>query len=282
MLGRDTEWRQGHILTDEAAHALGLVNARNSNQRVVVITHDCDLPNESEQFVEVIAGIIVSTPNNMLTNARNPRRLQLKYASSKGVELLIEINHANRVTTNKSDFARFCGTPADFHLSSDDKRALKQWLAAKYGRPAFPNTFETRLRKEVSGKNIEQHISRIAAPNAAHLVGLFFDLGEDRHSELADGVPYVLSISVVYDATEGGQEARQCAETVAASIRSIFVQAYGTAAEAFEIALEECEAVADTFMTLADLRKVDQWRLEYVSLREEPVGNFFQAGERSF
>lgn len=32
-------------------------------------------------------------------------------------------------------------------------------------------------------------------------------------------------------------------------------------------------------MSLADLRKVDQWRVEYISLREEPVGDFMSIGE---
>ena len=49
---------------------------------------------------------------------------------------------------------------------------------------------------------------------------------------------------------------------------------------ATEIALENCGAVADTYMTLADLRKVDQWRLEYISLGDEPISHFIPTGER--
>lgn len=72
MLGRDTEWRQGNLLTDEAAHALELVKVTGSSSRVVVISHDCDLPNDIEEFVEVIIGSLVEAPNPMLANARNP------------------------------------------------------------------------------------------------------------------------------------------------------------------------------------------------------------------
>ena len=46
MLGRDTEWRQGDLLTDEEAHAMGLVESVGSNRCVVLISHDCDLPND--------------------------------------------------------------------------------------------------------------------------------------------------------------------------------------------------------------------------------------------
>ena len=110
-------------------------------------------------------------------------------------------------------------------------------------------------------------------------MALFFDLGEDKAIELEDGDPYFLSISVVYDATEGGPNARASAEKVAGELRTLFEQAYGTVDTATEIALDACNAVADTFMTLADLRKVDQWRLEYISLREDPAGDFLPAGE---
>ena len=48
---------------------------------------------------------------------------------------------------------------------------------------------------------------------------------------------------------------------------------------ATEIALDACEAVADTYMTLADLRRVDQWRLEYMSLRDDNQGDFLAIGE---
>jgi len=46
-----------------------------------------------------------------------------------------------------------------------------------------------------------------------------------------------------------------------------------------EIALDACEAVADTRLTLADLRRVDQWRLEYISLQDDDQGDFLSVGE---
>jgi hypothetical protein len=111
------------------------------------------------------------------------------------------------------------------------------------------------------------------------LVGLFFDLGEERLSEQSEGEPYYLSISVVYDATAGGQAAREAAEKTANELAALFHKSYGPPEQATEIALDKCNAVADTYLTLADLRKVDQWRLEYISLRENPVGDFLATGE---
>lgn len=84
---------------------------------------------------------------------------------------------------------------------------------------------------------------------------------------------------MVYDATEGGAQARQAAEKVASQLRELFEQAYGKPEAATEIALEACEAVADISITLADLRRVDQWRLEYISLGDDEHGDFLPVGE---
>lgn len=279
MLGRDTEWRQGGLLTDEDTHALGLVETCNSGKRAVVISHDCDLPNDTETFVEVIIGSLVPASDPMFANARNPRRLHLSYVSDAGEALHLELRHAYRQQVSKADFAKIGAGDPNLELPAEEKRALKQWLAARYGRPAFPNAFEVRLRKAAGKRSVEQRIAKILEPASQHLVALFFDLGEERAVELKDGEAYFLSIAVVYDATEGGQLARDSADKVAGELRVLFEQAYGSPADATEIALEACTSVADTFITLADLRKVDQWRLEYISLRDEPTGAFLLAGQ---
>lgn len=279
MLGRDTKWRQGNLLTDEDTHALDLVETCDPGRRAVVISHDCDLPNDKEAFVEVIVASLVPASDPMLANARNPRRLHVCYGSDAGEELHLELRHADRQQVSKADFAKIGARDTNLELPAEEKRALKQWLAARYGRPAFPNAFENRLRKTVRNRSVEQRIAKILEPASQHLVALFFDLGEERAVELQDGEAYFLSIAVVYDVTEGGQLARESADKVAGELRVLFEQAYGPPVNATEIALEACTSVADTFMTLADLRKVDQWRLEYISLRDDHAGGFLPAGE---
>jgi hypothetical protein len=279
MIGRDTEWRQGSILADTDAFALGLVESLGSDKRIVVISHDCDLPNDAELKVEVIVGSVIAQVDPMLARARNPRRLHLSFSRLTGQETYIQLCHSDRLDVPKEQFAKIGCHDRDFILGPDEKRGLKQWLAARYGRPAFPNAFENRLRKQVSKKPVEYHIGKILEPASVHLVGLFFDLDEYRFGEPDADEPYVLKISVVYDATEGGQAAREAAEKTAQNLTELFHRAYGTPDITKEIALEECNAVADTYFTLADLRKVDQWRLEFISLRENPVGDFLAVGE---
>jgi hypothetical protein len=72
--------------------------------------------------------------------------------------------------------------------------------------------------------------------------------------------------------------ARESAERVALQLRALFESAYGPPEAATEITLDACEAVPDTHMTLADLRRVDQWQLEYLSLSDGEQGDFLAAG----
>lgn len=275
MLGRDTDWRQGDPLTREAAAALGLVAAADERHRVIVIAHDCDLPHESELCVEVIVAEVVVKEDSQLSYAKNPRRLHLAYEGINTAPLILELRHGDRRSVPKGDFAERAVKDHSLALPIDTKRVLKQWLAARYGRPAFPNEFEERLRK---GK-VERKIAKILEPDAKYLIGLFFDLGEQRGTETVEGEPYALSVSVVYDANEGGAEARGAAERVAMRLRELFENTYGKPDVATEIALDACEAVADTYLTFADLRRVDQWRLEYISLRDGEQGDFLPVGE---
>ena len=278
MSDHNEAWRQGHVLTHADAHSLNLVVSTPSDERVVVISHDCDLANQHESKTEVIIGTVIKKVDPMYARARHPRFLHLTFLTSAGEKTHIQIQHADRREIASAAFSNINAADEEFILSSDEKRGLKQWLAARYGRPAFPNAFENRLRNKIKNRTIEQHIAKILEPASEHLIDVFFDLDEQRDCELAENEPYILKISIVYDAIEGGIVARQAAEKTADALTQLFNEAYGTPDKTTEIALEACNAVADTQITLADIRKVDQWRVEYISLREDPIGDFIAIG----
>lgn len=278
MLGVNTKWRQGDLLSKSETSALGL--GVDSKCCVVLISHDCDIANDIENYVEVIVGESVGSVDPMKANARSPRKLHLKYTSNEHEAAVVELTHAERRQISKEVFSKLTESVRDFIISAEEKRALKQWLAARYGRPAFPNAFEKHLRKIASKKkNVEYHLAKIIEPVSSYLVAILFDLGEDKTVELEAGQAYSLSISIVYDAVEGGSEARERAEKVAEEIKTLFEGVYGAPSDATEIALEACTAVADISVTLADIRRVDQWRLEYISLRDGPVSDFIATAE---
>jgi hypothetical protein len=261
---------------------LGLVGKGNEEHFAVVITHDCDLPHKAEQSVEVIvADKVVRSPmpDPQLSYAKNPRKIHLIYEESGGSTLILELQHNNRCSIQKADFAKHAIKDDNLTLPDMEKRTLKQWLAARYGRVAFPDEFEKRLRRLDGKYNVVQRIGKILESESKYLVGLFFNLGEQRGIEVIEGDPYALSVSVVYDSIEGGSQARLAAEDIASQLRELFERVYSKADVATELAIDACEAVADTEITLADLRRVDQWRLEYVSLQDDDQGNFLSLGE---
>lgn len=280
MPARDTDWRQGDLLAREAAVQLGLIDAAQEGHWAVVITHDCDLRHDAEPCVEVIIAVEQPRLDPQLSYAKNPRRLHLTYEGAGAAPLILELRHGDHQHVPKADFAKRAVKDNSLALPLEAKRTLKHWLAARYGRTAFPDAFEARLRKRAGNRTVEQQIGKILdTADSKYLVGLFFDLDEQRGIEAAEGEPYALKVSVVYDSVQGGRQARESAEHFAAQLRELFERAYGKPEVATEIALDACEAVADTHLTLADIRRVDQWRLEYVSLRGDEPGDFLPVGE---
>lgn len=80
---RETPWRQGHLLTDEAANALGLGNPEHPDDTVVIVaTHDCDLAQlpESEAAIEVVVGRRIEAMDGNYTYAKTARTLHIKFA----------------------------------------------------------------------------------------------------------------------------------------------------------------------------------------------------------
>ena len=117
MLTRETDWRQGDLLTHETAAKLTTLNrAVDQSRRVVVITHDCDLPNDSETSVEVIVADVVSAPDAQFSYAKNPRKLHLRYGGTGGQTVAVELRHAERCIVSKDEFKK--------HATRDDHALL--------------------------------------------------------------------------------------------------------------------------------------------------------------
>ena len=61
---RDTPWRQGHLLGNDAIEALELHHAVAPDQTLVIVaSHDCDLAQTSavEPVVEVVVGRLMTS-----------------------------------------------------------------------------------------------------------------------------------------------------------------------------------------------------------------------------
>ena len=274
MIDSGTTWRQGQVLKHEDAVSLGILTEEQTGVKVVVISHDCDLQSSSEPKVEFIVGPLIAGASNF-ARAKHPRTLHLYFEQALDEKhTAIELKHDRKFQVDKE---RFTCTECDLScvISPEEKQGLKQWLAARYGRPAFPDVFESRLRA-FDGKKFkfEKELAKIISKHSDGLIGVFFDLGEDRFNDLEEGIPYELNIHLVYDAIDGGPDARTEAEQAASEVQALFTTYHGDPAESELIAIMACNPVPDIEFSMYALRRMDQWRVEYISLQGDDVGEY--------
>lgn len=270
MLPRDNTWRQGLVLTFQSSCALGLCD-KEQNAICVVISHDCDLQNDTEEEVDIMVGIKVTSVDSTLAFAKHVRKLHLQYMDSSNNPYIIELKQSSRRSVARNFFMEQAVHDTNLLLPSEEKRVLKQWLGARYARSAFPSEFENRLRRD---KKFETKFTNILKPVEAYLVAVFFDLGAERFKELSLNEPYNLNISLVYNDKES-KEKRIMAEDCALKLTNLFHTTFGKPTVATEIILESCSAVAGSYFSILDAQKADLfYRLNYLSLREKPQSDF--------
>lgn len=258
---RDTPWRQGQVI------ASNLVPALEEGRIAVIITHDCDIPHHSLSEVEYIAGLPVEKADKQFQRSRHARQLHIDFETRSGQVQCIQLQHQHTAYCPKSILDK-SEPDENFRLSDEEKRSLKQWLVAKYGRPAYPNEFENRLKSAGVERKLRKKVEKVSQ----FLTGVFFHLGAERSKELPVDEPYFLGISIVYDGLQDVPESREAAIEAAKEIDEIFKIAFDGKNEN-SIVLDKCNAIADTQFSVADLRTADQWRLEFLSLEDsdDPV-----------
>lgn len=274
MLARGSCWKQGSVLKEEDVSRVIPEHEQTGRCSLVVISHDCDLPSDQEPEVELIVAEPVRECHPDYAAAKHPRKLHLTYQYEDGAEAVLSLEHRAKISVSKQTLAELEGPDTSLHLPVREKRSLKQWLAARYGRPAFPDSFESRM----SAGKIPEGIKKACRAGSRHLIGLFFDLDEDQEQTLPADCPYFLRIYVVYEG-ELGEAARTEAEQVSSRLTDLFERRFPDENAPDCICLVGCEAVADTQMPLSDVRRLSQWRLEYLSLRGPDSGEYLPAGE---
>jgi hypothetical protein len=237
---RIIEWCQGN--TYELAASNGLDVA-------VVISHDCDLRSEKETNVEIIRSRYISAPNATFQYAKNARTFHIPVQNKIGDERWIELEQKHKQSISIDELNAF--QPGQWSITGASKRELKQWLAARYARPAFPDAFETHLRTAIKKSTVEKELGKIIATAATSIYAVFFQIME------RDQEPYTLQIRVVYR-TEEFHSARVICEGASNQIKSLFANIFGKEANATKICLESCEAIADSEIRLDFIRTADQ------------------------
>jgi hypothetical protein len=251
------------VLQGPAALELDLVGANESHRVVVVISHDCDIANlQKEPQLEVIVGRRIAALGAD-ANAKTPRRLHIAFQTGSGL-VPVELEATGKRSISNQDLRKHSPCP-DWTLQPEDLVILQAWLAARYRRSAFPEQFEERLRA------VSKKIVKALVPAAQHIIAVFFDVDGGR--EVARSGPddlYGLRILLLYDSRNDESSAHTAADLAADMIADVFEAAFLTDAGWKNIQLFDCFAVSDSVMTIAQSRLLKEWRLEYVSLEDDP------------
>ena len=264
-----TEWRQGHVLADEAVAEFGLVSSAGpDNTVVIVVSHDCDITADavSEPLVEIVIGRRIDRLGAD-ANAKTARRLHLPFLQGNTV-VPVEFVITTKAALRKE--AVLAAKPsADMSLSAKARETLQRWLAARYHRAAFPEEFEARLKAK-PGK-LNEKIVKAMDDAGEHVLAVYFDLdnGEEHERNGADDV-YMLTITLLYDTTKDEEAAYAVAEKAAEAIEKAFEDALYSNGKWRAINLLSCDIASDNAMSVAASRMLKLWRLDHMSLKEDP------------
>lgn len=265
---RETPWRQGDVLPDDASETLGLYHPESPERTfVVVISHDCDLAADPdrEPFVELVTGRLIDAVKAD-SHAKSARRLQIEFHGPKGL-LAAELSAVHKAIIKKNDLAPF-DPRTDVSLDVQGLFILQRWLAARYRRAAFPDEFERRLRKAKLPRRIEKALDTAGK----HVVAVFFDVdgGENSQRDGPDDL-YRLGIYLLYDTSQNESDAEAAARSAADALERDFESAFQSQDKAWKnIRLEYCDVIADQALSYKDSLVFKQWRLEHISLEDDP------------
>ena len=268
---RNTQWRQGHLLSSDAITALGFSHpTMPENTVVVVATHDCDIVQvpEKEPCVEVFVGQVIASENKdgNNTHAKNARKLHIEFG---GTSLLwVEFEATSKKSIEKACLASFEPCTAA-RLSPDNYNTFQLWLASRYRRSAFPDEFERRPTKEAK---LAEKISNAVKPHGDLISGVFFDVdgGKDVTRNGYDDT-YTLGIFILYTAEPDVTAAENAAIEAASAIEKVFKEKLFNPTKKWQqIELHFCEAISEAALTYQVFKQLKRWRLDHVSLAAVP------------
>ena len=266
---RDTPWRQGRLLGNDAIEALGLHSAAPDQTVVIVATHDCDLAQtpEAEPLIEVIVGLLVTHKDGNCTHSKNARKLHIEFAGE--VVFWAEFEATAKNSIDKRLMNKFIPRP-DARLSPENHAIFQMWLASRYRRSAFPDEFERRLTSKEF--KIHEKIAKAVKPHGELIAGIFFDVDEGQ--EVTRDSPddtYTLDVTILHAADPDFDAAEKAAQTVAEAIEKAFRDKLFNPTKTWQyIELRSCEAISESVLTYQMFKQLKRWRLEHISLAADP------------
>jgi len=266
---RNTPWRQGHVLPQDAINKLGIVHSEGVKATcVVVASHDCDLANDNldiEPDVEVIVGCLPGRANGNFTWAKNPRIVHLD-AAREGAEVVVELVATTKQLIPKAELAAFVPDPA-WSFSGSSLSILRSWLAVRYNRAAFPDAFVDRLDQS----KVKEKLAKLIEPMHYLLSTVFFDVDGGKEIDHSDGGAYALKVILVYPPGDDPEETADKVEGLAGEVEALFASRHfdKDTTTWSGVELKVCMAISEDDLTVSQARKLTEWRYEHMTLKEE-------------
>jgi hypothetical protein len=267
---RETPWRQGHVLPDTALKKLDLQHPDIPQDTcVVVIGHDCDLANcdlNAEPLVEIIVGRVVSPAVGTYMWSKSPRTLHLPFQRD-GKELFVELVATGKQFLAKAELAAEQPS-AEWYLTPLNLSVLRTWLAVRYNRAAFPDSFVTRMRKRP--ELIETRMAKILSDHR-EITAVYFDLDGGQNIERPSEKLYSLSIFLAFNPNPEPIEASDAADVAAAAIDKLFDEkCHDKKTSKWQlIELKKCVSISEDDLRVSQQRVLREWKLDYVSLKAD-------------
>lgn len=229
----------------------------------VLISHDCDLAADlnTEPTAEWIPCTQLATVNGQRTFGKNPRILNLEATSETGDLIPLEIDARSKTGVDKTHLQDYA-EPSTLKFTVARLDILRRWLAARYSRSAFPNSFEEQMRK------VADRVDRLAKNHGNGIRGLYFDLDDGAMVERsANESTYELYVYVVYPDNTPDEVAAKFADDLKAIFRGVFQQdGIWTG-----INLVACDPICDDNFSLQLALASKPWRMDHRSLSGTPT-----------
>ncbi|SMG67114.1 conserved hypothetical protein, partial [methanotrophic bacterial endosymbiont of Bathymodiolus sp.] len=161
-------WKQGCLISPENTaklikSTLDFFEKNGSTDTwLVIITQDCDLIRkiDDEPYVELLALQKLSSKPGLLMRGHSARKLHLGLDNENGT-VRFECSIHDRFRIKKASLLETdCNQALAF--SENELRLLRQWLARRYARAAFPDHFENNLKSR--SKDVKKLFKSAGAP----------------------------------------------------------------------------------------------------------------------
>jgi hypothetical protein len=244
-------WKQGSVLLSESFPKMPDGINDDNESIFIVLTQDCDLVQddfEKEPYVELLKATPASDGlNGNFAHGKNPRIIDIQigeqvYRASCHDRALIDRKHLISVSAS------------EIHQVSPQARdMITEWIAKRYTRPAFPGTFNDRLRPEAKA------IGKMLKTSGHYFEDILINCSPETEKPKES---YILMVWMVMRTEDHEDEIiRIEAQKTVTSFEQLIDACPG-------LEVKDCRVVSEATVTLDDLRFFVPWDFDYLTYRK--------------